>query len=728
MAALAQVAAAAPPFNAVGLECRLAEDDWQLDFQLGTRRAECDSVVRFFERRYDDLSPAWERVFSFCREWSTPGTRLHGGVAELWCELDVDLQGDEPTLNQLVPSVFVAFEPLARDLRSTVESVLETFAPEQSVERAQDVLACCTAACPPGARVSHLGVMLGRSVAGLRVHVTGVRPPEVERFLTDVGWQGDASAVSATTRLLLDHGDQAVLCLNVVDGVLPGIGIECFFDQKRGIDPRWRPLFGHLASVGLASAERVEALVRWPIVLTPADVPWPEDLIVRSLTQPATVFGVIERRLSHVKLALDHDGHTTAKAYFGAGHVWQRPRDAAKTQRPSPPTRPAASVADAAEAALMFLLRARNQGGWWRDFFDRGRPADIEHRITGYASDEWVTAYIASMLATVDREAAVEALELLLARHRDGDGWGYHALLPADADTTTWVLRLADSVDARSHPRLVHGRAFVGGLVGSSGGVATYPREAAGALETFLQLPGPYDGWCAEHVCVTAAASGASISVPHRLASSLAPSVSTAPGADTGGTTTSTRLCVRSNRSVATRRTCRRCDVGRAGQPHDSTASCRRLQGHWARRPQSREASDAPRHKRCACSSPNSERTEAGARRPACGYRRLLPSTLWPSRRRRSATSTTMRHSPPRRSWLPWPEPRRRRAPSEAPSRHDAPREALRRSGRSRPVRRPQARGRAHLRSEFAQLGSKRVVLARETDKLERIAIHGSQP
>jgi len=128
----------------------------------------------------------------------------------------------------------------------------------------------------------------------------------------------------------------------------------------------------------------------------------------------------------------------------------------------------------------------------------------------GYASDEWVTAYVAWALASVPdaraRSAAENALELLLERRQDAPGWGYHALLPPDADTTTWALRLAQDLGVAGGERLASARRFVAGLVGPTGGVATYERAAAPELARFLRMDGSYDGWCATHTCVTAAA------------------------------------------------------------------------------------------------------------------------------------------------------------------------------------------------------------------------------
>jgi hypothetical protein len=512
-AALIAATATAPSFAAVGFEVRLASGPRQLDVQLGTQRNERDSLARSLARAQerDGLSEPWARMLELCREWTTPGTPLDRALAELWCELDLDPGEEARSLADLAPSVFVLVRKTAgADRYVCIERVLEHLLAPDPRPALRATIAQCRDACPPGAWVSHVGVMLGRASSGARVHVSDVPLATVGRYLADIAWPGDRERAVAAARLLLDHGDRVVLCLDAMEGLLPRIGLECFFDQRHGVDPRWGAVLDRLVDEGLAAPEKTAAILRWPGTLTPADVPWPELLLARSLGQPADMLGVFERRLSHVKLAFGAGEPATAKAYFGAGHVWRRLAAEEGPSRPARAIRPAWSVPDAVDRALGFMLAARNQGGWWRDFYDRARPAHVDRRVAGYASDEWVTAYVAGALASLDREparsATQEALALLLAREHSGPGWGYHALLPADADTSAWVLRLAAALDAPPDPRLARTRSFIAGLVGLEGGVATYPPAAADPLEAFLELPGPYDGWCSSHVCVTGAA------------------------------------------------------------------------------------------------------------------------------------------------------------------------------------------------------------------------------
>ncbi|MDQ6945873.1 MAG: terpene cyclase/mutase family protein [Actinomycetota bacterium] len=522
VAMLTALATALPPARAAGFECSLAAGNLHVDLQLGVsaRDGEPAALAHFLHRNHIG-GPEWDRVGRLCEDWGAPGNPLHDAISELWLEFDAPdvSDGRPPRLDGLIPSIFAALRPRETAAAlAAAHQVLRSLVQPAQAETLALVLDRCSASCPPPAHVSHVGVMLGRPIPALRIHVSHLPLDAFKSFLTTIGWAGDAPQVHSLAELLLLHGDLVVLCLDVVGDLLPRAGLECFFAQKHGVDPRWAPLLGRLVALGLATAEKTDALLRWPGSITPpeATAEWPDDLIVASLLRPVNVFGVIDRRLSHVKLSWAATAPVSAKAYFGFGHLWTGTSTGDDT-RGAPvvaalprSTTPSPALEDSIGAAIGRLLAARNQGGWWRDFFDRGRPGHVERRVMGYASDEWVTAYVAAVLATVAdaraRAAAEHAFGLLLARRGGNAGWGYHALLPPDADTTTWVLRLAHQLGAPPSERLAAARRFVAGLIGPEGGVRTYEDDAARQLSQFLRMEGSYQGWCATHTCVTAAA------------------------------------------------------------------------------------------------------------------------------------------------------------------------------------------------------------------------------
>lgn len=534
---LGALACALAPVHRAGFECRLDGDDARVDLQQGVIATprERAMLAAYIDdaARGAPLGEAWQGVRRLVAAWSDPESPLHEGIAELWLEFDVpDRAGDACTPDgaaDVVPSVFALFAPgvsTAAASATLARHVLARLVHPGEASRLGAEIARLAQACEERERITHVGVMLGRAYAGCRVHVSHVALRRMPAYLERAGWPGDGAQVHAVARSMFDYVDNVVLCLDVGASVLPRLGIECFFTQKHGVDPRWEPLLDHLIARGLATASKRDALLAWPgrIEPTRAAAPWPADLIAESLLRPADWFGTFERRLSHVKLTLCAGRPASAKAYFGYGHLWHQagvvPRDEERTTSPVETARPGVSgiaaatriaIGDAIRAATSFLLGARTQGGWWRDFYDLGRRAEHDRRVTGYASDEWVSAYIGAMLARVDdderaREAARETWSLLEARRGAPHGWGYHALLPSDADSTVWALRLARALGVAESPRLREAHCFVERQMRADGGVMTYRPEDCARIAHYLRMEGPYDGWCASHTCVTAAA------------------------------------------------------------------------------------------------------------------------------------------------------------------------------------------------------------------------------
>ncbi|NMG08664.1 hypothetical protein [Brasilonema sp. UFV-L1] len=210
-------------------------------------------------------------------------------------------------------------------------------------------------------------------------------------------------------------------------------------------------------------------------------------------------------------------------------------------------------LSDAIKAATTFLLEAKDPQGWWQDFYLGRRP-----------SDEWITAYVATALAALPdtrvRDIVMETWELFKSRCRPTGGWGFNVLIPEDADSTGWVLQLANAVGAGDSEFAQKARVFVREHLQPDGGMSTYASDKAirayltESVQLFLkqvqqdQMNGAgnselaqqfkvfvikhlqpdskvsipvtdeafqaglstppcesFDGWCQSHVCVTAA-------------------------------------------------------------------------------------------------------------------------------------------------------------------------------------------------------------------------------
>jgi Squalene cyclase len=146
---------------------------------------------------------------------------------------------------------------------------------------------------------------------------------------------------------------------------------------------------------------------------------------------------------------------------------------------------------------MEFVLARQGSDGLWRDFLT----------LAGEGAD-WPTGFVGEQLATA--EALLEPLEraanqLVRTQHDDG-GWGYHAGVPTDADSTAWVLLFLRSLGRRGRPVERAASCLARHQDAESGGIATY-REAP-PIRRFMGLEPSTDlsGWCSAHVEVTATA------------------------------------------------------------------------------------------------------------------------------------------------------------------------------------------------------------------------------
>jgi hypothetical protein len=157
------------------------------------------------------------------------------------------------------------------------------------------------------------------------------------------------------------------------------------------------------------------------------------------------------------------------------------------------------ALTSAHERGVAFLAHQQTRDGRWADF----------ETLAG-ASDEWVTAFVGSALAvqpsTVAKQCAMSALRSLRRRRRWSRGWGYSARVPCDADSTLWVLHLAQRLASKPSLRMWRAHRFVVAHMGRDGGVSTF--RLAGPIRRFtgLSIRVRFRGWCGPHACVTALA------------------------------------------------------------------------------------------------------------------------------------------------------------------------------------------------------------------------------
>ncbi len=389
----AKLVASLPPVVRCGFEVRLGQGG-EVDLQQGivADPLEHRTVLEHL-RRAGAEGAARDGLAALVERWQNPGSELHDGVEDVWLEFD-DRRGD-------ALSVFVGFARTPAMVASRLR--LASLAAESLGRDLGPAVRRCFDACPRGAFVSHLGMMLGRPAPFWRVNVRRVEPADLAAYLAGVGWDGEAADATALATELRELVDGVTLCLDVGTGVHRRLGFEAH-GVRGAPEPRWGALLDVLVARGWCTAAKREALLAWPGLVTPvAGGPWPAGLARDALLRPADHFTAIARVVSHVKLVVAPGEPVQAKGYIGFEHRWLRP----PTQR-DPPGRPGTTKLRGAAGAVAFLLAARTRSGWWRDFAGTLGADDGWGAAMG-PSDEYVSAYVAAALAAVGGSPARDA-------------------------------------------------------------------------------------------------------------------------------------------------------------------------------------------------------------------------------------------------------------------------------------------------------------------------------
>lgn len=480
-----------PPVPCAGFEFDL-EHPGRVDLQQRIRGpGELERLRHFLGKRPSSgQNDVWAALGRFCHH-----EHIEEIAEELWLELD-DTPGQAPPL-----SIFAKLPEAIRANRSAevsetaIMAILDAFGVILPDGNAQ-TLHTCLQACRDGAGVSHLGIMLGREQAPLRLVIESIPAADFGDFLCRIGLEHLAARVQACVDDLFVFADRIRLALTLNERLDETVGLECFLGEPSENDARMGPLFDQLPGSSDHTEELRRRLLAWPALLLPHRVRegWPGVLIAQALGERPEQLSWLDCRISHLKLNLNAgpDGH--AKAYVG--FLQTRSSIIPARERNAAPHAPATDD-DALERGCDALLHARTQAGWWLDY-----PGLAEG-----TADEWVTAYVANAcLETGDSRlhAAAERAWALLSK-RPREGWGWNFVQPADADSTAWALRLAQSLGHLKEPRARIASRFLERHIAIEGGVATYLPDSH--RERFPDLD-INPGWHSIHLCVTGAVAG----------------------------------------------------------------------------------------------------------------------------------------------------------------------------------------------------------------------------
>jgi hypothetical protein len=107
----------------------------------------------------------------------------------------------------------------------------------------------------------------------------------------------------------------------------PRVGLEChaaWAPDPSATVPGWKSLLDRLVGLGVCSERQRDAVAGWP-GLTPLiheGMVWP--ITASSAPLPPLAWGIVVRRISHLKISIDAHGVLEAKAYL-LGQSWRAP-------------------------------------------------------------------------------------------------------------------------------------------------------------------------------------------------------------------------------------------------------------------------------------------------------------------------------------------------------------------------------------------------------------------
>jgi hypothetical protein len=313
---LLQLAGRLPVCSLGGLEVRLSDHQPVVDLFCRLPYDPCPLPDAFM------VDPVWRSLKSIIDSVRSAGTVLNDQVRRIFIEFDLD----RPVAEVPLPSVFLE---LNTDVPLLAPAMLQEVAARSPQFRPAPALVGnldrCVACLPAGARLAHLGFMLSRRAAPMRVVIDGMPAKAVLDFLAAVGWQDDHALLAEMIDAIGTQTDPIVLLnLDVDERIRAKVGVE-FYLRRREEDnlPRWQRLLDTLVSRGLAGPAKAAALLDWPgFTQEPGDARrWADNLTFGDLLLRNVARSLFWRNLNHVKLNYA-DGQTELKAYLGFGHNW----------------------------------------------------------------------------------------------------------------------------------------------------------------------------------------------------------------------------------------------------------------------------------------------------------------------------------------------------------------------------------------------------------------------
>jgi hypothetical protein len=260
----------------------------------------------------------WKNIEKFVTTWVDPDSTLYDNVLGVWFEFD--LINDSTQVP--VPCIFLHTIPLQVDNTKEMQcctwltqSALPLLIGRSLSPTIESQVLKAIRQLPKGASVFQVGVMLSRSITGVRLVFNKIEEKDILPYLKKLGWSDTKEGLSSLIEELQNQGMHIVLHVTIGEnGIEPKIGLECsFYPFRYHNETKWPEFFEYLIQKGWCLPEKKNALLGFSGIKQ--EDPQEKLLPISSMRLSNTP--ALVRYISHVKLVITPDHPIEAKVYSG---------------------------------------------------------------------------------------------------------------------------------------------------------------------------------------------------------------------------------------------------------------------------------------------------------------------------------------------------------------------------------------------------------------------------
>jgi hypothetical protein len=304
-----------------GFESRLGEAEAVVDILFEIKR---QSRGRFilagrYPSELDTLcreQDSWRRLREFAIHWADSGHDFAKSIRNIWLEFDTASAGGLREAAHILqqPCIFLGPDTVSLQKSRAAEVIGEALEVLQQQGSQRWDIKRFIYHMPEEAQVFQVGLMLSRANTGLRICVFRLKNEDVIPWLAEMGWPGDTAALSELLQRLPEGLDAFAVDVNLLpDGRLAEkIGIECYMDWLVDDPRQWEPMIRLMEKENLCIPAKSTGLIDFQgSTVVPEEWNRPSE---------GKMYTRLYRRIHHIKLSVESERFTEAKAYLAINH------------------------------------------------------------------------------------------------------------------------------------------------------------------------------------------------------------------------------------------------------------------------------------------------------------------------------------------------------------------------------------------------------------------------